>query len=101
VKKLVLLVVPLLVILMLAPLLIALLVAGIIAPAVVSTIDCRQHAPVAAGRDWRPPFQQRYTRTSPFGRRYHPISGSGGCTPAKTWSPSPPLVRLSPPHPAP
>jgi hypothetical protein len=22
---------------------------------------------------WRPPFQQRYTRTSPFGRRYHPI----------------------------
>src|SRR5215203_3851602 len=59
--------------LMLAPLFIALIVAGIIAPAEVSTIDCRQHAPVAAGRDWRPPFQQRYTLTSPFGRRYHPI----------------------------
>jgi hypothetical protein len=73
VKKLALLVVPLLAMLMLAPLLMALIIAGIIAPAVVSTIDCRQHAPVAAGRDWRPPFQQRYTRTSPFGRRYHPI----------------------------
>ena len=59
--------------LMLAPLLIALIVAGIIAPAVVSTIDCDQDAPVAATGEWRPPFQQRYTLTSPFGRRYHPI----------------------------
>ena len=28
---------------------------------------------MTATGDWRPPFQQRYTRTSPFGRRYHPI----------------------------
>ena len=72
-KKLALLVVPLLAMLMLAPLLIALIVAGIIAPAVVSTIACGQDAPVTATGDWRPPFQQRYTLTSPFGRRYHPI----------------------------
>jgi hypothetical protein len=73
VKKLALLVVPVLVILMLAPLLIALIIAGIIAPALVSTIACEQVAPVTATGEWRPPFQQRYTRTSPFGRRYHPI----------------------------
>ena len=73
VKKLALLVVPLLVILMQAPLLIALIVAGIIAPAVVSTIACDQDEPVTATGGWRPPFQQRYTLTSPFGRRYHPV----------------------------
>src|SRR5215218_4772818 len=58
---------------MLAPLLMALIIAGIIAPALVSNIDCRHHVPVAAAGEWRPPFQQRYTPTSPFGRRYHPI----------------------------
>jgi cell wall-associated NlpC family hydrolase len=72
-KRIVLLVAPLLVIMMLAPLLIALIVAGIIAPALVSTIACEQDAPVAATAGWRPPFQQRYTLTSPFGLRYHPI----------------------------
>jgi hypothetical protein len=40
---------------------------------VVSTIDCDQAAALTATGEWRPPFQQRYTRTSPFGRRYHPI----------------------------
>jgi hypothetical protein len=40
---------------------------------VVSTIDCGQDAPLTATGEWRPPFQQRYTLTSPFGRRYHPI----------------------------
>jgi cell wall-associated NlpC family hydrolase len=73
VKKLALLVVAPLAMLMLAPLLIALIIAGIIAPAVVSTIACDQDAPVTATGEWRPPFQQRYTLTSPFGRRYHPI----------------------------
>jgi hypothetical protein len=73
VKKLALLVASVLVILMLAPLLIALIVAGILAPAVVSTIACDQEAALTATGEWRPPFQQRYTLTSPFGRRYHPI----------------------------
>src|SRR5215216_1142440 len=58
---------------MLAPLFIALIVAGIIAPTVVSTIDCDQDPLLSATGPWRPPFQQRYTLTSPFGRRYHPI----------------------------
>jgi hypothetical protein len=73
VKKLALLALPLMAMLILAPLLIAMIVAGIIAPATVSSIACHQGAPVAATGDWRPPFQQRYALTSPFGRRYHPI----------------------------
>jgi cell wall-associated NlpC family hydrolase len=73
VKKAVLLVAPLLALLMLVPLLIALVVAGIITPAALSTMVCAPDVPGTVGRDWRPPFQQRYTRTSPFGRRFHPI----------------------------
>jgi hypothetical protein len=73
VKKVILLVAPLLALLMLVPLLIALVVAGIITPAAVGTMSCGQDVPVTVGGDWRPPFQQRYTRTSPFGRRFHPI----------------------------
>jgi hypothetical protein len=73
VKKVVLLVAPLLALLMLVPLLIALVVAGIITPAALSTMGCAPDVPETAGGDWRPPFQQRYTRTSPFGRRFHPI----------------------------
>jgi hypothetical protein len=73
VKKVVLLVAPLLAILMLVPLLIALLVARIITPAAISTMVCAQKVQGSAGGDWRPPFQQRYILTSPFGRRFHPI----------------------------
>ena len=72
-KKAVLLVAPLLALLMLVPLLIALVVAGIITPAALSTAVCAPDVPGTVGGDWRPPFQQRYTRTSPFGRRFHPI----------------------------
>ena len=67
------LVAPLLALLMLVPLLIALVVAGIITPAALSTMVCAPDVPRTVGGDWRPPFQQRYTRTSPFGRRFHPI----------------------------
>jgi hypothetical protein len=73
VKKAVLLVAPLLALLMLLPLLIALVVAGIITPAALSTMVCAPDLSGTVGGDWRPPFQQRYTRTSPFGRRFHPI----------------------------
>src|SRR5688500_12347568 len=59
--------------LMLAPLFIALIVAGIIAPALVTTSACDQDAALTATGDWRPPFQQPYTRPSPSGRRYHPV----------------------------
>jgi hypothetical protein len=59
--------------LMLLPLLIALVVAGIITPAALSTMVCAPDLSGTVGGDWRPPFQQRYTRTSPFGRRFHPI----------------------------
>jgi Peptidase family M23/Transglycosylase SLT domain/NlpC/P60 family len=69
----VLLVAPLLATLMLGPLLIALIVAGIVAPAAISTMACQEDPPIAAAGQWRPPFQQRYTLTSPFGRRLHPI----------------------------
>jgi Peptidase family M23/Transglycosylase SLT domain len=72
-KKLALLVALLLGILMLVPLLIALIVAGLLAPAAISTLTCTQNAPTIASGGWRPPFQQRYTLTSPFGRRFHPI----------------------------
>src|SRR5215211_2140900 len=58
---------------MLVPLLIALVVAGIITPAALSTVVCAPDVHGTVGGDWRPPFQQRYTRTSPFGRRFHPI----------------------------
>src|SRR5215211_7608523 len=58
---------------MLVPLLIALVVAGIITPAALSTMVCAPDVPGTVGGNWRPPFQQRYTRTSPFGRRFHPI----------------------------
>src|SRR5215203_7015427 len=58
---------------MFSPLLIALVVAGIITPAALSTMVCAPDVPGTVGGDWRPPFQQRYTRTSPFGRRFHPI----------------------------
>src|SRR5215210_8335019 len=51
----------------------ALIVAGIVTPAVVSAVNCSRGGPATATGDWRPPFQQRYIRTSPFGRRYHPI----------------------------
>src|SRR5215218_850855 len=54
------------------PLLIA-LVAGTITPAALGTMVCAPDVPGIVGGDWRPPFQQRYTRTSPFGRRFHPI----------------------------
>jgi hypothetical protein len=73
VKKLALLVATLAAVLMIGPLLMALIVAGIVAPAVISTLDCGQEAPVASTGGWRPPFQQRYTLTSAFGRRFHPI----------------------------
>jgi hypothetical protein len=73
VKKAVLLVAPLLALLMLVPLLIALVVAAIITPAALSTMVCAPDMPGTVGGDWRPPFQQRYTRTSPFGPRFHPI----------------------------
>jgi hypothetical protein len=73
VKKVLALAALLLAVIMLAPLAIALLVVGILAPAAVSVIDCGAQIPGAATGDWRPPFQQRYTLTSPFGRRFHPI----------------------------
>jgi cell wall-associated NlpC family hydrolase len=57
-----------------APLAVAVVVVSILAPAAVSVIDCTSvDAPEAATGDWRPPFQQRYALTSPFGRRFHPI----------------------------
>jgi hypothetical protein len=71
VKKVLALAVPLLAVIMLAPLAIALVVVGILAPAAVSVIDCGAHIPGAATGDWRPPFQQPYTLTSPFGRPPH------------------------------
>jgi murein DD-endopeptidase MepM/ murein hydrolase activator NlpD len=72
-KKLALLITPLMAILMLVPLLIALIIAGVFAPAAISTMVCQEDPPIAVAGQWRPPFQQRYTRTSPFGRRFHPI----------------------------
>jgi cell wall-associated NlpC family hydrolase len=56
-----------------APLAVAVVVVSILAPAAVSTIDCGADVPAAATGEWRPPFQQRYTLTSAFGRRFHPI----------------------------
>jgi Peptidase family M23/Transglycosylase SLT domain/NlpC/P60 family len=73
VKKLLTIAALLLAVIMLAPLAIALVVVGILAPAAVSVIDCGVDRPGAATGDWRPPFQQRYVLTSPFGRRFHPI----------------------------
>jgi murein DD-endopeptidase MepM/ murein hydrolase activator NlpD len=57
----------------LAPLAIAIVMVGVLAPAAVSVIDCGAHIPGGATGDCRPPFQQRYVLTSPFGRRFHPI----------------------------
>ena len=48
-----------------------------------ATIPARPRGP------WRPPFQQAYARTSPFGMRFHPIYHGGGCTPGQTWPPCP------------
>lgn len=58
---------------MLAPLITALVVAGVVAPDVVAAIECGGNSPVVSTGDWRPPFQQRYTPTSTFGRRFHPV----------------------------
>ena len=52
---------------------VAVVVVSILAPAAVTTIDCGSDVPGAATGEWRPPFQQRYALTSPFGRRFHPI----------------------------
>jgi hypothetical protein len=87
-----------------APLAVAVVVVSVVAPGAVSTIDCDANVPGAATRDWRPPFQQRYALTSPFGRRFHPIYKecpyirSGGCTPAKTSPRYPALGRSLPPR---
>jgi len=64
---------PLLAVLLLAPLAVAVLVAGILTPAAVPAVDCGTDQPAVATGEWRPPFQQRYTLTSRFGRRFHPI----------------------------
>ena len=72
-KKLLLVAAPLLALIIFAPLAVAVVVVGILAPAAVSVIDCSADLPVAATGDWRPPFRQRYTLTSTFGRRFHPI----------------------------
>jgi hypothetical protein len=85
VKKAILLIATLAAVLILGPLLMALIVAGIVAPAVISTLDCGQEAPVASTGGWRPPFQQRYTRTSPFGRRFHPIYKEWRLHTGQTW----------------
>jgi hypothetical protein len=93
--------VPVLVILMLAPLFMALIVAGIISPALVNTMVCGQHGPVAGTRGWRPPFQQRYTLTSPFGRCYHPIFKQWRLHTGQDLTSSPAPDPSSPPQPAP
>ena len=51
----------------------ALLLAAVLTPAVAAQQgpDCGT-TPAATG-PWRPPFAQAYTRTSPFGMRFHPI----------------------------
>lgn len=71
-KKLV-LVAPLVGILLVAPLMVAVVVAGILTPATVAATRCGQDSPAVATGEWRPPFQQRYTLTSPYGRRFHPV----------------------------
>jgi hypothetical protein len=73
VKKLLTIAALLLAVILLAPHAIALVVVGILAPAAVSVIDCGVDRPGAATGDWRPPFQQRYVLTYPFGRRFHPM----------------------------
>jgi cell wall-associated NlpC family hydrolase len=73
VKRLVLLLALPVAVIMLAPLAIAVIVVSILAPGAVSAIDCGADVPRAATGEWRPPFQQRYTLTSAFGRRFHPI----------------------------
>ena len=51
----------------------AVVLAAVITPAVTEQqrLDCATTVPVSG--QWRPPFQQAYTRTSPFGMRFHPI----------------------------
>jgi cell wall-associated NlpC family hydrolase len=56
-----------------APLAVAVVVVSVLAPVAVSAIECGADVPGAATGQWRPPFQQRYALTSPFGRRFHPI----------------------------
>jgi cell wall-associated NlpC family hydrolase len=74
VKKLLIVAALLMTVIIFAPVAIAVVVVSILAPAAVSVIDCTGgDAPESATGDWRPPFQQRYALTSPFGRRFHPI----------------------------
>ena len=51
----------------------AVVLAAVITPAVAEQqrLDCATTLPVSG--EWRPPFQQAYTRTSAFGMRFHPI----------------------------
>jgi cell wall-associated NlpC family hydrolase len=56
-----------------APFAVAIVVISVLAPGAVNAIECGADVPGAATGEWRPPFQQRYTLTSPFGRRFHPI----------------------------
>lgn len=55
-----------------APLAAALVVATGATVAASDQMGC-ETAALGAGGEWQAPFQQRYTRTSPFGRRFHPI----------------------------
>ena len=50
----------------------AVVLAAVITPAVTEQqrLDCATALTVSG--QWRPPFQQAYTRTSPFGMRFHP-----------------------------
>ena len=50
----------------------AVVLAAVITPAVTQQqrLDCATTVPVSG--QWRPPFQQAYTRTSAFGMRFHP-----------------------------
>ncbi|MDN5803848.1 MAG: M23 family metallopeptidase, partial [Microlunatus sp.] len=59
------------------PFLVALFLAVTIPAAAAAAIQCTNIATPATG-DWRPPFQQAYTTTSPFGARTDPITGQRG-----------------------
>jgi hypothetical protein len=50
----------------------AVVLAAVLTPAITQQrADCATPVPVSG--QWRPPFQQAYTRTSAFGMRFHPI----------------------------
>ncbi|MBM6402615.1 peptidoglycan DD-metalloendopeptidase family protein [Phycicoccus sonneratiae] len=51
----------------------ALLLTAVLTPAVAAQPDPTCVGPAATVGPWRPPFAQPYTRTSPFGMRFHPI----------------------------